>query len=218
LTQSFSGVVPHRVVLVNAGRDRLVNGRLVRKHQAMLRIRGDKDPVPLDGVTIAVNAVNSLLEYDPSFWHCIPRLRSYSGSDLPPLSAQMVALGNRDLVSAYFDAHGTFSAGRNKQGAAIAILKVATVCRPTLTLTSFTGKTTDRVLPDDSTIRIENIDSGDAVGHDFLLHYKLFVHVPHDVDWPRDTSGCQEIQDTELSGPSEPPITVGPGCSNSNYP
>jgi len=218
LTKSSSGVVTHRVVLPNAGRDRLVNGRLVRKHDARMRVRGRPDlDRTLAGVTITVNSTTSKVTYDPSYETCIPRLRDFAESGVPPLSATMIAGENADLVSAYFDASGTFAAGVNKEGAAIAYLHVDTIGSPVLTLDLFEGQTERLELPLGAIVSIENVDAGEGrrVDHDFLLHFKLFVNVPPDAEWPRHTTGCTELQDPELSAPA---ITVGPGCSNSTYP
>jgi hypothetical protein len=213
LTQWTSDAAEHRVVLINASRDRLANGKLVRRHTARLRFSAF-DTLPLSGATLRVNAANAGVSYDKSFYTCIPRMKDFTNERLAPLSASMAASKNADLVSAYFDAAGRFSAGKSKSGAAIAVLNVETDGDPKLTIDPFLGAPTVRELPDRATIFVENVDlaSTPGVDHDFLLHYKMLTHVPHDARWPLDPLPCL-VLDIE-----DDTVTVGPGCSNSNYP
>jgi hypothetical protein len=210
LSHGSSGIRPHRVVLINASRDRLVNGLLVPKHTARVRLDDSDEPIVLNGATLRLNAVSAGVQYDPTFEPNIPRLSNYSHEPLAPLSSAMASWANADLVSAYFDVAGTLFGAHTSSGAAAAKLVVETVDVPLLTITTFAGERQE-IPVGERPFFVENVDVGPVVDdHDFLLQYKMLMRVPADADWPHEPFTGGE--------PIPGPITVGPGCSNSNYP
>jgi hypothetical protein len=117
----------------------------------------------------------------------------------------------------HFDAAGKFWGGVDEHGASVACLDVVTDGDPVLRLLHFRGNGIPRdiTLPDGAMIQLENVGPGSGKGdadHDFLLNFKIAQSIPVDARWPTDPMTCQRIA-VPFSG-----NTVGPGCSNSNYP
>ena len=217
LRENTSRETEHRVVMINAAQDQEINGHKILAHEAKLRVPAEKPrSLPLDGVRLRVlNASSPDVAYTDSFFTCIPRATSFA-PNLPALAPEVVRGRDPELVAAYFDAAGRFSAGVDANGASVAILDVATVGDPILWIESFRDAHIEDIhLPNGAAIQIENLGpgaDGDA-DHDFLLNFKIARSIPADAAWPTAPAGCG--LGVELPFPSN---TVGPGCSNSNYP
>ena len=204
----------HRVVVINAAQDQEINGRQIRAHHAWLRL-SVTERRPLPGVRITVlNPADPDVTYDQSFFTCIPRVTTFA-PNLPPLSRDVIGGRDPELASAYFDAAGRFFGRVDKNGASFALLEVVTDGDPVLRIEDFRGgRIEDLPLEDGARIQIENLGPG-TVGdrdHDFLLNFKIAQSIPSDAGWPTSPASCP---------PTETPFeheTVGPGCSNSNYP
>ena len=209
--QPESTGVPHRVILIDAWEGRYIRGRIA-PHEAKLRFNETDPPLDLHGVHLALDVEGPGPEYKPAYRTCLQRVKDYA-PDLPALSEDVVKTGAG--VAAFFDvAVGTFSAGVDHE-ASVAVLEVVTENAPKLKITPFGGPTEERQLQDGDLLQIENIGAKahDDKPHDFLLHYLIAQSIPGDATWP--THG------KVLCGPLPPPYphnTVGPGCSNSDYP
>lgn len=221
LREHTSGATEHRVVLINAAKDDVINGKSIHGHHAWLRYPATpkEKGMRLEGVRITANALDTGVFYDDSFFKGIPRLTDFA-PDLPPLSPEIVNGNRPELVAAYFDAKGHFSAGVDDNGASVAILNVSTNGDPVLRIETFpdtSGQTTveEIHLPNGARIQIENLGPGGPADRDwdFLLSFKIATSIPKDATWPTQRADCDF--DVELPFPHN---TVGPGCSNSNYP
>jgi hypothetical protein len=212
LRNSVKGV-PHRVVLINASKGDHIHDLPIDPHFAGLNIGVPDTPRP-DGALFTIpNAVSEAVDYDSSFERCIPRLADYSSSPLPPLSDAMTRGKDKALAAAYFDAAGKFSAEVTHGGASVAKLVVETNGSPILRIAPFDGASPEDVnLPDDATIEIANIVGSEATenDHDFLLNFKILEKIPDDASWPTEGKECQRSNRAYT--------TIGPGCSNTNYP
>ncbi|HUR83146.1 MAG TPA: hypothetical protein VM733_20485 [Thermoanaerobaculia bacterium] len=220
LREFTSRETEHRVVLVNAREGREINKTRIVAHTPSLiypDAGGKEQRVDLNGVHITVNAASPKVDYDRSFFRCIPRLTAYA----PKLTTLATAVANgkdADLVSAYFDAAGRFIARADSHGASVAILNVVTHDPPTLTLANFDGTSRPIELADGDEIQIENVGPGVAVNggdrtEDFLLHYLVAQGIPTDAGVPAGRAECMLIEKLPF-----PTNTVDVGCSNSNYP
>jgi hypothetical protein len=207
----------HRVVLINASRGDEINGKTIHAHHAWLLLPGRERPerVPLPGVRLTVpNASDPDVTYDSSYFRCIPRVTTYA-ANLPPLSKAVVNGRDPALAAAYFDAAGRFSGGVDDHGASIAWLDVETTGDPVLRIEGFRDNSfQERILRDGDSIQIENLGPGSTgdSDHDFLLNFKIAQSIPTDAGWPKTAMSCHAA---EVPFPYN---TVGPGCSNSNYP
>ena len=218
----LSGEVPHRVVLFNWNQDGVINDRPIKAHRAALRILpedilggGDEVDEPLTGVTITVKDTPHAPAYENDYHTCLPRLSSFVPPGPMELSDEVVRGKNANLIAAYFDAPGTFTAGRGEKGCAITVMTVQTPNAPVLQLESFDGAVRTIELNDEARIQVENIEPdqpGIENDWDFLVHFKIFTDIPSDAQVPRDVRGCKPVVGIPF------PATVGPGCSNSAYP
>jgi hypothetical protein len=206
--------VDHRVVLINASREEKIHQYAIDPHLAKLRIGTVGTPAP-DGALLTIpNAVLNAVEYDSTF-DCIPRLADYADT-LPPLSDAMVRGKDKTLAAAYFDAAGKFYAEATSGGAAIARLEVATDGPPVLQITPFESAAFPEqtvTLPNVCSIDIVNIGGPESTEHDydFLLNFKIFERIPDKAWWPTEKRACPRFLRLDYG-------TIGPGCSNSNYP
>lgn len=205
------------MILVNASaaEGTWINGEKIEPHDARLWLNRD-DQRPLAGVRLSLNTESESVHYDDSFRTCIPHASEFTSS-LPSPSEQVVRNTSPDRVAAYFDAAGMFVGARDSNGASFAILTVTTNDPPVLTIKSFEyGSQPETIeLEDGAILQIENLgrtERNDS-DHDFLLHFKVGESIPTDARWPTNPRTCANIV--------EPPYsrnTVGPGCSNSDYP
>ena len=206
--------VQHRVVVINASNQEHIHEHTIEPHHAKLDIGATGTPRP-DGVLFTIpNAIDEPVDYDPSFETCIPHLADYTSSPLPPLSDVMVRAKDKSAAAAYFDAAGKFSAEVTHGGASVAKLVVKTDGDPVLRIAPFDGSDPEDVtLPDGGTVEITNIvdvHTAEEHDHDFLLNFKIFEKIPDDASWPTEPKQCPQSNRDYTS--------IGPGCSNSNYP
>jgi hypothetical protein len=212
---------PHRTVLVNA-REGLPD-RGIEPHFPFMHVRPEdiiSGEVPdLTGVTITIHDRNPKANYSPAYQTCIPHLMSFT-EELVEINPD-VTLG-RDAVraAAYVDIQGgLWQAGVDKGGAAVAYVTIQTDTENVaLSIKTFDDEPfPDLVLENNTTIQLENVGSGtDDNDHDFLLHFLIMSRIPGDAWWPEEGDlTCQPLPNS-LPWPTRG--TVGPGCSNSNYP
>lgn len=210
---------PHRTVVVNA---RGGDGRIA-PHFPRLSIKADDiisgEPPQLDGVTITVRDRNPKQRYHPSYERCIPRLIQFTKMriDLDPDAIDgLHPARTAGLIVAH---GGDWRAGRDEMGAATAYVTIETETEhPTLRV-----EQPDEIAPYDVVLRSGAVvlvsNTGllgrgrDDEDYDFLLHFRVAKSTPTDASWPTEKDlHCEKLP---LSGISN---TVGPGCSNSNYP
>jgi hypothetical protein len=210
----------HRVVLVNAWHGDKIKELEVDPHEAWLVYGpGEWDRVPLDGVSITLNAKEADPTYDPTFDSCIERAEDYAPKPLPPVDEE--ALHRLQTAAALFECRGgRYYGGVIPKGPSLAKLEVVTEDLPVLTITPFPGlesqiRQVTIAFQGDAVVQIQNIGKDPRHDHDqdFVLHYRVGTDLPVKVDWPKESKeSCQEIV------PPYPHNSTGPGCANSTYP
>jgi hypothetical protein len=210
---------PHRAILVNAQAG--VPDRGIEPHFPSMRadptdiIAGE---IPeLTGVTLTIRDRVATIDYGPSYRGCIPHLESYT-DELVEIDHEVTRGRNPARTAAYVDVHGgRWRAGVDKGGAAVAYVTIQTdTTDVALSIEKFNGeRLPDLVLKDNAAIQVENTGRAlDDNDHDFLLHFLITGSIPGDAWWPdKDDLKCERI-----TLPWGAAGTVGPGCSNSNYP
>ncbi len=223
-----------RVVLVNGRIPKEINGARIPSHNPMLRIaasdlvlNGEPGKSQADSVIewdlrgTHVEIANGIgdLKYDATFDCCIPHLAVLT-PDLPPPSADVVLAANSAKASCYFDVtHGLFRAGYIANGASTAVLTVTTMEEePILRIRKFRGPNSqDFHLRSGAEIALTNVgtETGDD-DNDFLLHYETAEYVPVNAKVPTHIPPCCQ----KLAPPTVIPgsMSVGPGCSNADFP
>ena len=212
--------VPHRTVLVNAREG--FPARNIEPHWPEMRVVSGEivsGTVPeLRGVTITVRDRVATCDYRPSYRTCIPHLQSYTDEDVV-IDHDVTRDRNAARTAAYVDIHGgRWRARADQGGAAVAYVTIQTDTPDVaLSIEPFLGVgPADLVIRDNSIIQIENIGrSLTDNDQDFLLHFLVTGRIPDNARWP--------VQGDLTCKPFEPPLkwnrgTIGPGCSNSNYP
>ncbi len=213
---------PHRVVLVNAREghpDRGIEPHFPFMHVRPEDILSGEVPDDLTGVTITIRDRDAKPQYSPAYRTCIPHLVRYT-EELVEINPDVTLGRDPARVAAYVDVHGGhWHAGVDAGGAAVAYVTIQTdTDGVALSLKPFDDKLLpDLVLEDNTTIQVENVGRGmDDNDHDFLLHFLIMSRIPADAWWP--VEGELTCQPLPLPLPWPTRGTVGPGCSNSNYP
>jgi hypothetical protein len=211
---------PHRAVLVNAREGHPPRG--IQPHHPRLLVRSEDIITgtipPLTGVTITVRDRDAKPNYSEEFGRCIPHLMSYT-QELVEVNPDVTVERNPARTAGFIDVHGgIWNAGVDEKGAAVAYVKIQTDTEDVaLNIKPFDDSMVhDLVLKDNAEIQVEN--TGRSFGdhdHDFLLHFLIMNRIPADARWPEQGDlTCQAL-------PRPLPWdggTIGPGCSNSNYP
>lgn len=211
--------LPHRVVLVEASKGARIHKKRIPPHEAVLcagRVRE-----PLTGATVTVENVTSPLAYDSSYGNCIPSLSVLTPE---PLAANLdvTMAEDRTRAAAHVDIHGgTFYGGTTRlpdgsPGAATAWVVMQTATdRPTLIIDPFGPEDGKRIeLENDAKVLIAHVGvEGRDSEYDFLLHLKIAKKMPRTMRVP-GASRCPPVDVPYCDDVT----TVGPGCSNSNYP
>ncbi len=213
--------VEHRVVLVNAYGENVINGKGIPPHLGSATMP-TYPSIPLAGCTLAIeNAVDVVCADDPSFL-LIPDLtammKTHKGVDLGPPSAALVTGMNAGLASCYFDfSGGTFKACTSSMGAVVTSVTVATTGNPQLRQTPFPGTfgaSSSWEFESGSVIQVihaaaeESGETAQELAPHFLLHYLTAAKMPGDPHIP-ELNLCPKCSDVQ---------TVGVSCSNSSYP
>jgi hypothetical protein len=227
LTIYFAGICthlwqeePHRSVLVNAREGRPDRG--IQPHHPLLRVRTEdilEGEIPdLTGVTVTVRDRDPKPSYSEAYRTCIPHLVSYT-EELVEVDPDVTLGRNETRTAAYIDVHGgVWNAGVDKNGAAVAYVTIQTdTGNVALSIKRFDDELLpDLVIRDNAAIQVENIGrSLDDHDHDFLLHFLIMNRIPGDAWWPVEGDlKCEPLPVPLPWGGG----TIGPGCSNSNYP
>ncbi len=225
------GIIPdqkvHRVVLINASGENVINGVRIPPHFATIQLspttrNPDSQTFSLTGVNLTLGAAGSPpLNYQD--YGAVPTLRDQM-SDIETLSDPNPSLLFEEswpAVAAYFTVDaGTFSSCV-MTGAAVVKLVVDTDEDDdvvTLNATPFPGapplpfETVPIQLVSPATITIQNMANAqgelDEPRSHFFLHYLLAERYPAAPQAPLTISGTQCLDDE----------TVSAGCSDSNYP
>jgi hypothetical protein len=223
-----------RVVLVNGRIPRVINETPIPSHNPTLRVsardlvlngasaKAQADHViewDLMGAHLSVANGIGELTYDDTFECCIPHLKKLT-HDLPGPSAEVVLGADPQRASCYFDiTHGTFSAGYIANGASTAVLNMTTKDdEPVLQIRKFHETTIEELhLRSGAEIAFMNVgtETGDD-DNDFLLHYETAEYVPANAAVPTSIAPCcQKLPPTNVIPGG---LSVGPGCSNSDFP
>ncbi|MEA2489802.1 MAG: hypothetical protein QOH21_1594 [Acidobacteriota bacterium] len=209
--------VPHRVFVAHARTAQDFGSGTVPAHVATLEIRPPGAPVEtwdLTGVRVrVVTSAGGAVSYGGSWGKCMPSLSGH-GRVKCTVDPNVVVRGTPDLADAYFDvAAGTFEAvcHGDATGAKLTIDGTA----PRLLFSGLTDEspTMTRVLADGTELRLAHTEptcTGDD-NHHFSMHYLVGgkAKIPtgkktHDVK-------CKCEPDGDM-------VSLGPGCSNSEYP
>lgn len=207
-----TGSDPHRVVLVNGNRD-FSHPKLqdIPRHEAKLVI-GNGDAETLRGVALRIRTAAPL---DYTGWTgVLPRV------DVPSLSDEVVKNENAGEAAAYVDIEGgTFS---------ICCLKKAMVTTVTVNAAQVTFERRDFrasawqavELQDGMTIEIINASAGAHTEDRRHFHLHYLVGGASGVDKAKEPGKeCKALPDCPRSETgARDPISLGPGCSNSEYP
>lgn len=205
-----TGTDPHRVVLVNGNRD-FTHPKLkdIPRHEAKLVI-GNGAPETLRGVALRIRTVAPL---DYTGWTgVLPR------ADVPSLSDEVVKNENPAEAAAYVDIEGgTFS---------ICCLKKAMVTTVTVNAAQVTFERRDfgssewqkMELQDGMTIVISNASAGTHTEDRRHFHLHYLVGGKAGVDKAKEPGKeCKSLPECPNAGAGDS-VSLGPGCSNSEYP
>lgn len=205
---------PHRVILINSAALQDVN-----RHQAKLEIwEGDQKTFErdLDGERVSIaGALNGTVEVD-SFYRCaVPHLLTDGFAESMTLSPRVTYAPNRALVAAMIDLpNGRLTAMKRKEGAVVAAAKVLTNGPRQLHLATLEGVPMPAVdIPRDAVVVLRNTASaeGEDEDRDFMLNFLIADPVPIVRRLPLRT--CPGIPEH-----TRPGLSIGPGCSNTNFP
>jgi hypothetical protein len=210
-----------RVVLVNARGVEAVRETVILPHDATLTI--GTEVIPLRGCTVRLVAANSPSDgpvLDDTFKD-LPNLTHLMEGmgDLGSPSVDVVLNRSPEHSACYFDiGFGTLSACREPKGAAAATLDVDSPEPVSLEITPWDGSMAVQSysLDDGSVVLVANTDLQAANDDerrcvDFLLHYTTATKMPHAPQVPQAIA-LPPCPFTHAH------LTVGAGCSNSNYP
>jgi hypothetical protein len=210
----------HRVVVLNASNGDTIHRRQIEPHRAKLDIGAVGTPAPNGVIYTIANATTRIVDYDPSFERCIPRLAEFTKEkDLPALSDAVVHGKDKTRAAAYFDAVGTFFGEVTSGGASVARLVVKTDGPPRLRVSPFESdlfpeETVSLSDSDTDTVTIAILNVADRASaendFDFLLNFRILENIPEDAWWPTEPRQCKASNRDYGS--------IGPGCSNSAYP
>ncbi len=217
--------VLHRIVLIKADNITApIGGQVIPPHYATMTL-----PFPqvtmmsLPGTHVSVtNPLNFGCTYDPSFER-LPNLTDLMQGTLlggPSFPAMLGA--NSDVAAAWFDFNaGAFSACSTDEGAATTRVTVETTGDPQVMVQAFPPLAyppPDPVvlpMPSDSTIVVQNtaIAPNEMMNPEGKFHFYLNYLTAHNVPANPLLPVIDMVHCSHL-----PPLIVGPGCSNSNFP
>jgi hypothetical protein len=209
--------VPHRVFMAHARTEQDYGSGKVPAHVTTLEIRPPGEPAEtwdLTGVRVrVVTSSTGSVSYTNSWGTCMPRLSGH-GRVTCSADAAVVVRGTRDVADAYFDVSaGTFEAVCHGKATGAKLTIDGT--GPRLIVNGLTEDlpTMTRPLADGTELRVSHTDPTCAGEdkHHFSMHYLIGgkSRIPagkkvHEVD-------CTCASDEAI-------VSLGPGCSNSEYP
>lgn len=208
---------PHRVIVLNTRKGDPEFG--IRPHEPFFLSKGvaaSAGPA-FDGETITVRDVTGPLRYEPSY----ARMPSLTGVAKRPIEFDddLLRHRNRDRIAAIFEIPGGVWRVGVLGGSYAGWVEITTATeKPVLHIEPFDGGEPRDVVLREPNALVKNVaqvegEDGDA---DFLLHYRATRNrlSPRELTLPTiDQNGTDKIPSLKL-----PMTTVGPGCSNSNYP
>jgi hypothetical protein len=213
--------VEHRVVLIDARNGRNANGHTIAPHIATVQIYGqspeqggiplisrelDRQHLWIDGAAEGMPAVHDV-------FHCaVPSLRGRIADLVIDSSVVVDGVGAAGL----FDlSGGTITAEIRHQGAGVAIFQSPVSDDATLQIQPHGGGPTESIpLPGTAWIIVSNVgDSGEDSDADFLLNYLVSGTIPPNAPILNGPLACP-LSLRKVA----PPFSIGPGCSNTQYP
>ncbi|HKS26150.1 MAG TPA: hypothetical protein VJZ76_25390 [Thermoanaerobaculia bacterium] len=212
-------------MLLNASGFTVINSLRIPPHDASIIIESQtlSTSIPLQGVSLKIDAMPGPVTYDPFYDAIIPSLKKEMDG-VEELSPPDFTLVNGETpwptIAAYFDVEsGAFSACNDK-GAADALLTIETGPGPVQLIATPFQNSPNRVLTgvldlgDTATITVQNssaMEMDDRLSRrHFELHYLLAQFPPTTPQVPRF------IDDSKLCGPESGLFNAG--CSDTNYP
>lgn len=220
----LTGAEFHRVVLVKAENGANINGKAIAPHIPKLKIDPAKikriegypyglEPTErpgawrLAGVHLKLEGTLDTPIEPIEVLASVPQLQSPERHALE-LNGDVVV---KEMAACHFDLYsGTMFRDELPYGAIMTRVEVKTTSEPVLVVTCFWNQQTSRIYLDPETeIEIEHTgyQHGDS-DQDFLLHYRVFSHIPDDAFVPKKSK-------SELK---RIPGDISIGCSNSRYP
>lgn len=208
---------PHRVIVLNTR-----NGdpqHDIRPHQPFFLSKGlpAKAGPTFDGETITVRDVTGPLRYEPSYDR-MPSLSSVAKRPIE-LDEDLLRHPNRERIAAIFEIPGgVWRVGIYGASYSGWVEITTTTDQPVLHIEPFDGGDARDVVLRNQNALVKNVapDEKEDRRQDFLLHYRATRNrlKPEELTLPAlDPEGTDKIPSLKL-----PMTTVGPGCSNSNYP
>lgn len=215
------GVV-HRVVLIDGRHERKVDEHTIAPHIARVEIYGqspEKGGIPLvsrelDRQHLWIDGAAEGIPAPHAAFHCaVPSLRAR----LPGLVIDpRVIVEGVEAVGLFDLSGGTITAEIRHEGAGVAIFNSPASDGAALRIQSFAGGPAESIkLPDTAWIVVSNVGGGSGEDHDadFLLNYLVSGFIPRHAPILKGPLPCP-LTHRKVA----PPFSIGPGCSNTQYP
>lgn len=214
----------HRVVLVNSDAQRIAaeHHPRIEKHHPRVEIRQGTHVLygrDLNGAAVAIDgALDGALTYDFHYNCALPRLLMEGFTDSANLSPRVKDSPDASLVSGLIDLpNASFTAQMREDGAAVGVATVQIEGPRQISIQSFAGAAEiidERIpVPEGAVVVFSNHAEGRDDDHDFHLNFLIFDPVP-DVKRNVMRRVCPGIPPHQRHGWG----SIGPGCSNTNFP
>ncbi len=207
----------HRVVLINSEAQ-----RIVARHHPRVEIRQGQHVLfrhDLNGAAVSIDgALDGELTYDFHYNCALPRLLMERFTDSTNLSPRVKESPDASLVSGLIDLpNASFTAQMREDGAAVGVATVQIEGPRQISIQSFAGAAQiidERIpVPEGAEVVFSNHAEGSDDDHDFHLNFLIFEPVP-DVKRNVMRRVCPGILPHKRHGFG----SIGPGCSNTNFP
>ena len=207
--------VPHRVVMINSD----AQGTVARHHTRVEICEGDRvlQQYELDGHSVSIDgAVDGALTYDEHYDCAIPRLLLDGFAESMTLSPRVTESPDRALVGGLIDLpNASFTARMRPDGAAVGIATVQIEGERRITIRRF-GASQSHVIdvpPGADVVFSNSANPGEDDATDFSLNFLIAEPVPV-ITRMNGHRPCKKILQHTRHGWQ----SIGPGCSNTNFP
>jgi hypothetical protein len=206
----------HRVVMVNSD----AQGTVARHHTRVEICEGDRvlHQYDLDGHTVSVDgALDGALTYDHHYDCAIPRLLLDGFAESMTLSPRVTESPDKVLVSGLIDLpNASFTAKMRADGAAVGIATVQVEGPRRISIRRFGASEIIHVIdvpPGADVVFSNSANPGEDDATDFALNFLIAEPVPV-ITRMNEPRPCKQILPHTRHGWQ----SIGPGCSNTNFP
>jgi hypothetical protein len=208
--------LPHRVVMINSD----AMGTIARHHTWVEVVRGEHvlHRFALDGHSVSIDgAPLATVTYDEHYRCAIPRLLRDGFAQSMTLSPRVTESPDAALVAGLIDLpNATFTAQMRPDGAAVAVATVQIKGPRRLSVRQFGSSEIVHVIdvpPGADVVFSNTANAGEDQDTDFGLNFLIADPVPlfTPMNGPR---ACTDIPPHTRHGGQ----SIGPGCSNTNFP